>query len=222
MRATNVLTFAAAPLAAVSLLSLMGCGNEDATPAVDAGVDTNVAADASDTGSASDVPASLPTLGVYVLEEGASGGGVSGMDARCNTAESRPDAATTYQALVASPSRYPCTSALCVDGPDALDWPLAASTHYAFDGAVVFTTDANAIVTDTPSGLLQPSGVNTWSGGTSDWMMNENHCDDWTATDAAASGSLGWTGGPPIANFFGGHGVWPCDRTVPVICVEVE
>lgn len=192
----------------------MGCENEDAPPqGVDVGLDTT---------AVSDVDTALPTRGVFVVDEAPSGGGLVGMDALCNADASRPDTALNYRALLASPSRYPCTSPNCEEGAQALDWPLVPSTRYLFNGAVSFTTDADAIVTETPNALLEPGGVNTWSGGTRDWQVAENHCNDWTVSDDSTQGSLGWTGGPPRADFFGGHGNFDCDRSLPLICVEVD
>lgn len=199
------------PTLACSLM-ISACGTEDTTGGADIGVDA-VVPDVGDVSARWIFLTSATT---------ASGGGIAGLDAFCNADEARPDPAATYAALIVGPSRRACTTPLCEGGADALDWPLEPNQTYASAEQVIFTTDANGIVTEDPTGLLIDAGYNFWSGADREWVVLEDkHCNDWTS-DSDGEGSLGWTGGPPIPDFFGGHGNWSCDTSVSLVCVEVE
>lgn len=197
--------------------TLFACGSDDTSPTgtADTGADAigeDTAVDTVNGGSYT-----------FFFSEPVTGGlGIAGFDGFCNAAEGRPDATATYRALLVASTRHPCTTPACEGGNDRLDWPLVASADYVAEGAVVFRTDANAVVTETPSGLLDDSGYNFWSGADRDWTPLEGkNCDDWTAAAGPTEGSLGWTGAPPIPDFFGGHGNWACDTSTPILCVEV-
>jgi len=200
------------------LLCAAGCGaahTEEDAGLRDAGGDGDAGRDAG--------PRS-PLLQVFFTAPVAVGGGVAGFDTACNTSDRRPYPDVEYAALVMSDTRRACTSANCSDGPDALDWPLVADGEYGELDALVFRTDANAIVTEAPARRLSPVGdeFNFWSGATGDWTpAPANQCSNWTSRSASAEAAVGWTGEPIDEHFQGGHGLIPCDMRVRLLCVEL-
>jgi hypothetical protein len=119
-------------------------------------------------------------------------GGLTGADARCNTAASAAGLPGTYLAWLSHCSANASPSSRFSDGAPwaRVDGPVVA-TDLAdlLDGTLQNPLDVDE------TGTQVPAGTDVWTGplasGTSAGQCTSNTCNDWTTT---ASGSLGLTG----------------------------
>lgn len=136
-------------------------------------------------------------------------GGVSGADAKCNSADPNKPNASTYKALIVQTGVR----------DTATDWPLLPMTPYDRGaGGVIGSTDG-AKVFPFP---LSAGGFGTgtaWTGMTSAWTIDgSNQCVNWSYNLAGGNGAYGDTAqniGASIA-----AGVQTCNNVHRLICVE--
>lgn len=160
----------------------------------------------------------LPRVFLTSTSIGADMGGISGADAHCMGDERAPSG-VTFKALIVSSERYACADAPCADPPQQLDWVLTPQMRYTLlDGTPFLETNEHGLVDDYPLPTSLGEGRNFWAGLHEDWTRHEQHCDDWTSSDEALQGRVGWGDGVNERWIQGGN--FTCDRTARLVCVE--
>lgn len=144
-------------------------------------------------------------------------GGVAGADNACSTKATRPVGVVTAKAMITAATRTACSVANCGAGNNQVDWVLRPNQHYVRqDGAYVFLTDGNGIVTAYPGGADLGSGVNFWDGLNANWTTRGPNCADWTST--AGIGAVGFDVGLNDQWLTGG--ALACGLARPFVCAE--
>lgn len=153
---------------------------------------------------------------------GASIGGITGADAKCNADAAKPAGTGNYKALLADSSglRSACTTANCSTGVEGIDWALQASCSYIRpDGTAVFTTNSSGIfVFGNFTNTIDASAGGFWTGLLSNWMVDAgNRCNNWnTGGGSGAYGFSNQTGTAAIAT-----GLNSCNApTLSLVCAQ--
>ncbi|RHX85398.1 DUF1554 domain-containing protein [Leptospira stimsonii] len=162
-------------------------------------------------------------------------GGVNGADTKCASDANKPTSGT-YKAFITGNSgangvRYACLNDAvnCPTNPagGTKNWVLQANkSYYRIDqSTVVYTTNANALVSTIPN-QLQAGAADYWTGfvpgnGT-DWSLNSacgTATTSWTDSNGVSDGATASATGITIVNIKG-NAFTPCNQLKNLICVE--
>jgi hypothetical protein len=123
-------------------------------------------------------------------------GGISGADSSCaSLRDPRAASDVTPKAVLATAmTRRACSTVLCTDATENVDWPVRANvTYYNIAGGVIGTTNSAGIFLFPLTNPLVPEGQASYSGLNRDWTSSGNDCAQYTNSNLAASVD---TGGP--------------------------
>jgi hypothetical protein len=150
-------------------------------------------------------------------------GGISGADAKCLNDSNNPlgPGNGNWKAMVVDGSaRRSCTTDGCSGGlGEQIDWVLKPNTTYARpDGTIIATTNPVGLFTFFLENAIAPlPSVYAWTGLSSSWQTDTNHCGGWTNT--SQNGTLGKVGDvTSLAINSATDGCWT--NTYRLYCVE--
>ncbi|MBE7440417.1 MAG: DUF1554 domain-containing protein [Spirochaetales bacterium] len=147
---------------------------------------------------------------VYVTNSAYNGnlGGVSGADAKCNSADANKPGSGTYKAMIVQgTTRRACSTANCTSSSENIDWVFKpGAQYYRSNRTTLIGTASSAGIF--ASAVWDTGETRFWTGLGSDWTNSANHCLSWTSGDNGQAGSYGLTDGTTSAMDCTGSGGW--------------